>query len=92
MNFIIILVVLQHFDFSASETFPGGIAPVILPSEKHCMFDRNVGVTLSAIKNCCEIELKCLKFDEDGQIASLGTDDTTTFGKTIKRNLLRCWF
>lgn len=80
MTPIIFLFFVVQIVHSASDSFPKGQTPTILDSKIHCKFDRNFSVTLASISICCEIELSCLKYDEDGKIATPGLDDAITLG------------
>lgn len=79
---IIVLFAVQVVH-SAFDTFSKGYTPVIIDSRVHCKFDRNFNVTLQSISNCCEVELRCLEYDEYGELAVDAPENKITLGKTI---------
>lgn len=67
----------------ATDSFPKGISPILIDSKVHCKFDRNFSVTLASISKCCEVELSCLEYDEDGELSLNAPENKVTLGKTI---------
>lgn len=76
---LIVIFVVQAVH-STFETIPEGGTPFIIDSKVHCKLDRH-NITLEKISNCCEIELRCLEYDKDGELLLDEPDNKITFSK-----------